>query len=116
MINRLTGLITVDIPAFEPVNAIGSPSGATHYKLNMAASEIDFESGVFQTEVTTGGVLPIDANVVPAQTMSANLIANSTKPLFAALGVEFYQEVNGLMYSLKNGAYNGLALVKISGV
>ena len=116
VINRVTGLITVDIPAFEPVNAIGSPSGATHYKLNMAASEIDFESGVFQTEVTTGGVLPIDANVVPAQTMSANLIANSTKPLFAALGVEFYQEVNGSMYSLKNGAYNGLALVKISGV
>jgi hypothetical protein len=41
--------------------------------------------------------------------------AASTKPLFLALGVEFYQEVNGQMYPLKNGAYNPLALVKVDG-
>ena len=40
---------------------------------------------------------------------------NSTKPLFLALGVEFYQEVNGQMYPLKNGAYNPLALVQVDG-
>jgi hypothetical protein len=40
----------------------------------------------------------------------------STKPLFLALGVEFYQEVNGQMYPLKNGAYNPLALVQVSGL
>jgi hypothetical protein len=27
------------------------------------------------------------------------------------LGIEFYQEVNGQMYALKNGAYNALAVV-----
>jgi hypothetical protein len=27
--------------------------------------------------------------------------ANSTKPLFLALGAEFYQEVNGQMYPMK---------------
>jgi hypothetical protein len=36
--------------------------------------------------------------------------------LFLALGVEFYQEVNGQMYALKNGAYNPLALVTVSGM
>jgi hypothetical protein len=33
------------------------------------------------------------------------------------LGVEFYQEINGQMYPLKNGAFNPLAIVKVdSGV
>jgi hypothetical protein len=41
---------------------------------------------------------------------------NSTKPLFLALGIEFFQEVNGQMYPLKNGAYNPLALVQVSGL
>jgi hypothetical protein len=31
------------------------------------------------------------------------------------LGVEFYQEVNGQMYPLKNGVYNPLAIVKVDG-
>jgi hypothetical protein len=41
----------------------------------------------------------------------------STKPLFLALGLEFYQQVNGQMYALKNGSYNPLSIVKVdSGV
>jgi hypothetical protein len=42
--------------------------------------------------------------------------AASVKPLFLALGIEFYQEVNAQMYPLKNGAFNPLALVKVSGL
>lgn len=43
--------------------------------------------------------------------------AASTKPLFLALGVEFYQQINGTMYPLKNGAFNPLSVAKVdSGV
>ncbi len=42
--------------------------------------------------------------------------ADSAKPLFRALGVEYYQEVNGQMYPLKNGSFNPLALVTVSGL
>jgi hypothetical protein len=41
--------------------------------------------------------------------------ANSTNPLFLLLGIEFYQEVNGEMYSLRNGGFNSLAIVMVSG-
>ena len=41
---------------------------------------------------------------------------NSTKPLFLAVGLEFYQEINGQMYPLKNGAFNPLSLVQVSGL
>jgi hypothetical protein len=40
--------------------------------------------------------------------------ANSTHPLFLLLGVEFFQEVNGQMYSLRNGGYNSLAIVMVA--
>jgi hypothetical protein len=36
--------------------------------------------------------------------------------MFIVLGISFYQEVNGKNYSLKNGAYNALSVVKVSGV
>jgi len=32
------------------------------------------------------------------------------------MGIEFYQEVNGQMYPLKNGVFNPLAIVKVEGV
>jgi hypothetical protein len=40
--------------------------------------------------------------------------ANSTLPLFLALGVEFYQEVNGVLYRLRDGSFNAAAIVKVS--
>ena len=55
------------------------------------------------------------ATVAIAQTNQVT--AASTKPLFLALGIEFYQEVNGQMYPLKNGAFNPLSIAKVdSGV
>lgn len=32
-INRVTGVLEINIPSFIPVNMIAAPSGATHYKL-----------------------------------------------------------------------------------
>lgn len=55
------------------------------------------------------------ATAVISQTNAVT--ANSTKPLFLALGIEFYQEINGQMYPLKNGAFNPLSIAKVdSGV
>jgi hypothetical protein len=42
------------------------------------------------------------------------LTANSTHSLFLVLGIQFYQEVNGVQYSLRNGAFNALSIVKAS--
>ena len=42
--------------------------------------------------------------------------ANRVGPLFLAYGVEFDKEVNSRMYPLKNGAYNPLVLIWVSGL
>jgi hypothetical protein len=115
-IDRVLGSLTVDIPAFVPGNMIAAPGGTTHFKIISAGAEIDFENESFVVDNQSTGIMPWD-NVATAVINLANAVtANSTHPLFLALGVEFYQEVNGQMYPLKNGTYNALSLVKVLGL
>ena len=115
-INRLDGKITVELDSFIPVNMIAAPRGTTHYKIVSAGAEIDFEAETFVEVHSETVILPWDAVATAPISHFNNVTPASTKPLFLALGVEFYQEVNGQMYPLKNGAFNPLALVKVSGL
>jgi hypothetical protein len=115
-IDRVSGDITVDIAPFSPLNMIAAPGGTTHFKIISGGAEIDFEAETFVVANSETAILPWDANQTVAINQVNAVTANSTKPLFLALGVEFYQEVNGKMYSLKNGAYNPLSLVQVSGL
>lgn len=116
-IDRVTGQLTVDLVSFVPVNMISAPGGTTHFKIVSAGAEIDFEAGTFVTQESGTAILPYDANATAAINLVNPVTAASTKPLFLALGVQFYQEINGAQYPLKNGSYNALSLVKIdSGV
>jgi hypothetical protein len=50
---------------------------------------------------------------VDAVDLAAQLPAVSTHPLLALLVIEFVQDVNNIKYSLKNGAFNACAIVKV---
>ncbi|HCN12439.1 MAG TPA: hypothetical protein DIS75_08920 [Chryseobacterium sp.] len=115
-LDRVTGDANVDIDAFTPTVNIAAPGGTTHFKLVSAGMEVDFENETFNTKSSETAILPWD-NVQSAAVNLANaLTANSTKPLFLVLGVEFYQEVNGEKYPLKNGAFNALQVIKVVGL
>ena len=116
VINRVTGLLNVDIPPYVPVNMIAAPGGTTHYKIISAGAEIDFENETFVIDNNNSAILPWDSLATTALNLSNAVTANSTHPLFMALGIEFYQEINGVKYTLKNGAFNALALVKVLGL
>ena len=115
-IDRVAGTLTANIPAFVPLNLLAAPGGSTHFKIVSAGAEIDFENETFVMDAQATAVLPWDATATAAINLINTVTANSTHPLFLALGIEFYQEVNGQMYTLKNGAYNALALVKVNGI
>lgn len=114
-IDRVAGTLTASIPSFVPINMIAAPGGTTHFKIVSAGAEVDFENETFVMDSQASAVLPWDATATAVINLANAVTANSTHPLFLALGIEFYQEVNGQMYPLKNGAYNALALVKVSG-
>jgi hypothetical protein len=115
-IDRVTGVIEVTLASFIPANMIAAPSGTTHFKIISAGAEVDFEAETFVVENSETAILPWDSVATAFITQTNTVTPASTKPLFLALGVEFYQLVNGQMYPLKNGAYNPLSLVKVSGL
>lgn len=114
-IDRVAGEITVDLASFVPVNMIVAPGGTTHFKIISAGAEIDFEAETFIETHSETAILPWDATATAPINQVNAVTPASTKPLFLALGIEFYQEVNGQMYPLKNGAFNPLAVVKVDG-
>ena len=48
--------------------------------------------------------------------LPCNLNPNSDKPVFIVVGISFSQSVNGVQYPLKNGFYNAMAIVEVSGL
>ena len=115
-IDRVAGELTVDVPSFIPTNMVAAPTGTSHYKIISAAAEIDFEAETFVVANSETAILPWDAVATVAVNHVNQVTAASTKPLFLVLGVEFYQQINGQMYALKNGAFNPLAVVQVSGL
>jgi hypothetical protein len=114
-IDRVAGTLTLAIPSFKPAEMIAAPAGATHFKIVSAGSEIDFEQETDQTDIQESAVLAWDGSATAAMNVVHAVTANSTHPLFLVLGIQFFQEVNGVNYPLKNGAFNALSIVKVSG-
>ncbi|MCU7548173.1 hypothetical protein OCK74_03565 [Chitinophagaceae bacterium LB-8] len=115
-INRATGQFSVAVPPFIPSHMIAAPGGATHYKFITGAAEVDFTAGSYKVDTKETPVQILDNMPTAAVSLESTLTPGSTHPLFLALGIEFYQEVNGEMYPLNNGSFNALTLVKVEGI
>lgn len=114
--DRAAGNVDLDIAPFAPTVRIAAPGGTTHFKIVMGATELDFpnEASVFESAETA--ILPYDGADTAAIDLSVALTANSVLPVLQVVGVEFYQEVNGQMYPLKNGAFNALSIARVDTV
>jgi hypothetical protein len=110
-VNTATGVITIN--GIIPINDIAFPNGATHMSIKGAWAKVDFSNGTYQVELTNTTNAPIDAapsNVV----LTPSAVPAGTGVDLFLLMVEFYQEVNAVQYSLKNGAYNALSIVEVN--
>jgi hypothetical protein len=115
-IDRATGLLSMQVPSFIPTNMITAPAEATHYQIVSAGGFIDFTTGTNGIVTKATEMLAIDGEPSAVIDHVLDGGADATRPMFIVLGISFYQEVNGKNYSLKNGAYNALSVVKVSGV
>lgn len=115
-IDRVAGTLKISVPSYIPTTMIAAPGGTTHYKIVSAGAEVDFENETFVVDSKQSALLAWDGTATAVLNLSNAVTANSTHPLFLALGIEFFQEVNGVKYPLKNGAYNALTIVKVDGV
>ncbi|OBQ54720.1 hypothetical protein JJL45_15005 [Tamlana sp. s12] len=114
--DRVTGTATTDLAPFAPTIRIAAPNGTTHFKVVSGAAELDFvnETSTFESDETA--ILPYDGADTAAINLSADITENSLLPVLQVVGVEFFQEVNGQMYPLKNGSYNALMVATMDTV
>lgn len=96
-----------------PMNDIVYPSGATHVSLTSGVAKVDFETGENSIEISPTINLPID-NTTAAQTLAPNVLPTGTGNDVKLLLIEFFQEINGNQYILKNGSYNVLSIVDVA--
>lgn len=110
-VNTVTGVITIN--NLVPINHINFPAGATHVTLKGAWLKLNFATGVYDVQATNAVNLPINAvssNVV--LTPGAVPVGGPTN--IYLLQIEFFQLVNTVQYSLKDGAHNALCAVEVA--
>lgn len=104
-VDPLTG--TVTISDFNPMEQLRGGDGATHFSLQSAYLNLDFETGASAITYSPAVSFPITNGIIsPILTPTAVPTGNGTQLFF--LLVEFFQEVNGVPYLLNNGAFNVL--------
>lgn len=97
-----------------PVNDIKAPAGATHYKLSNAALVIDLEAPDQQELVIASTAeSPLDAVAVPVDLTAAFTLDPTDKAIMQFVLMEFFQEVNGNYYTLRNGSFNALRIIGV---
>lgn len=110
-VNTITGVITIN--ALEPVNHINFPAGATHVTLKGAWLRLDFANGVYDLQPSNVVNLPINGAPTNVVLTPAGAPAGAGTDIFL-LQMEFFQEVNAVQYSLKDGAHNSLTVVDVA--
>jgi hypothetical protein len=95
-----------------PQMDVAWPQGATHIQLSCGFVGLDFDTNEKDLQVSAPVNLAIDPTQTTVTLTPAAVPAVGNTKLFL-LKIEFFQEVNGSQYTLKNGAYNALRIVEV---
>lgn len=112
-IDRATGQISVAFPSFIPAKLVSAPISATHFRIITAAAEIDFIKEEYAVSIQNSAEVSLKIAGTEAINLQNSVTANSRQALLLVMGIEFYQEVNGRMYLLRDGGFNALSLIKV---
>jgi hypothetical protein len=111
--NRVSGEVTVTIPAFIPRNMVQQARGTTHFRIVAAAVAVNFDTEQYEYAMQGTPDLPYNTDPTQATTLTMALPANSTNTVLAVLGIEYYQRVNTRSYALKTGEHNASSIVLV---
>ncbi|MBI2271440.1 MAG: hypothetical protein HYU69_13940 [Bacteroidetes bacterium] len=110
-INLTSGVIT--IAGIIPINDIVIPPGATHVSFTGCFANINYVSGITDVKLSNIVNLPING-AASTVTLTPTAVPVGTGTKLFLLRVEFFQLVNAVQYSLKNGAFNALRIIEVA--
>ena len=109
-VDTVTGEIV--ITDLVPQMDVQWPQGATHIQLTAGFAGVDFQTGEKDLQLSAPVNLPIDPTQTTVTLTPAATPAVGTTKMYL-LKIEFFQEINGSQYTLKNGLYNALRIVEV---
>jgi hypothetical protein len=109
-VNTTTGVIT--IAGLVPTLDLIYPEGATHVSFTGTYANINYATGIADVKLTNVQNLPI-TGTSSAITLTPTAVPTGTGAKIFLLKIEFFQLVNAVQYSLKNGAYNALKIIEV---
>ena len=109
-LDTATGVVTLS--DFNPDLHLALPEGATHASLSSAVSLIDFEEVIYSTSLSNKENFPVTDGTLSI-TLTPSTFPTGTGHYFYFFLIEFFQEINGVQYPLKNNAYNVLTLLEV---
>lgn len=105
-----TGVIT--ITGVVPINDIAFPSGATHVSFTGCYANINYATGITDVKLSNVQNLPLNGTAATV-TLTPTAVPAGTGAKVYLLKIEFFQMINAVQYSLKNGAYNALKIIEV---
>ncbi|WP_236554558.1 hypothetical protein [Flavobacterium sp. 9AF] len=103
---------SVSIVDFVPAEQLQLPQGATHVSLQSAVLAIDFETEV--SELRYSPVVNVPINLTASSpTLTPTSVPTGTGVQLFLISLTFYQEINGVQYSLKNESFNVLHVLEV---
>lgn len=102
--DRVTGEVQVVVDEMIAGQRLAAPPNATHYMISLAAASINFETDSINKALVSSAKILISQDLVPATTLTAPLPPNSTDPVFIALKLEYFNELNGNTYPVMSNA------------
>ncbi len=108
----ITATGEINFPHFNPMNDVVFPAGATHVSFTGAYANVDFVNGTSAIEYSDTSNFNLENSDTDFSLTPAAVPAGSGTPLYM-LHIAFFQEINGVQYSLRNGAFNALNIVKV---
>jgi hypothetical protein len=113
-IDRATGAVALSVPEITPEVHLGKPKAATHFRFTAGAAlvSLDQEMESSSLQLDQSGYEPVTAALAP-MALACTMPSGSISPIILVFGISFYQEVNGLYYSLNNCAFNALCIVAV---
>jgi len=109
-VNTTTGVIT--ITGLIPINDVVFPSNATHVSFTGAYANMNYATNVVDFKLTNVQNVAINGTASTI-TLTPTAVPAGTGAKVFLLKMEFFQLINGVQYSLKNGSYNALKIIEV---
>ncbi|QKG55202.1 hypothetical protein GKZ68_00670 [Hymenobacter sp. BRD128] len=105
--------VTLSLASLNPQTDIVAPQGATHFEVVLGVAALNFETGTYAVANVAAPLGAIALNsAAAARSVVASLPAapGADDVVIGAVGINFYQQLNGKLYPLNNNASNPLAI------